>query len=149
MDRMFEGFGFGRGLSPRRSLWGGGSTTGSNATVWSPEIEVYQRNNELVIRADLPGLKREDVTVDITDNAITLQGERRQENESERGGIYRSERSYGSFYRQIALPEGTMTDQAKAIFKDSVLEITVPAPPDQVTRGRRLEITEGSEQKKK
>ena len=62
--------------------------------------------------------------------------------------MYRSERTYGSFYRQIPLPEGAMTDQAKASFKDGVLEITMPAPPDQVTRGRRLEIKESSEPKK-
>ena len=96
----------------------------------------------------IPNLWPDDVKVDVTEDAITIHGERRQEQESERGGVYRSERSYGSFYRQIPLPEGAMTDQAKASFKDGVLEITMPAPPDQVTRGRRLEIKESSEPKK-
>jgi len=62
--------------------------------------------------------------------------------------VYRSERSYGGFSRTIRLPEGAMTDQARASFKDGVLEIRMPAPPEQVTRGRRLEIKEGTETKK-
>ena len=114
---------------------------------WSPQIDVSQKNNELVVRADLPGLTKDDVKVDITDDAITIQGERRKEHEEERGGVYRVERSYGSFYRTIPLPDGAMTDQAKASFKDGVLEITMPAPPEQVTRGRRLEVTEGATKK--
>ena len=77
-------------------------------------------------------------------DAITIQGERRSEHQEEREGVYRSERSYGSFYRVVPLPEGAMTDQAKATFNNGVLEITMPAPPEQVTRGRRLEISEGT-----
>jgi HSP20 family protein len=86
--------------------------------------------------------------IDITDEAIAISGERRQEQESENAGVYRSERSYGSFYRTIPLPRGAISDQAKATFKDGVLEIRVPAPPDQVTRGRRIEIQDASQQKK-
>jgi HSP20 family protein len=104
--------------------------------------------DELVVRVDLPGMKKEDVCVDVTDNNITISGERQAEQETERGGVYRSERSYGSFCRTIPLPEGAITDQAKATFKDGVLEIRMPAPPEQVTRGRRLEISEASERQK-
>jgi HSP20 family protein len=93
-------------------------------------------------------MKKDDVSIDVTDNDITISGERRQEQESERGGIYRSERSYGSFRRTIPLPEGAIADQAKATFKDGVLEVRMPAPPEQVTRGRRLEINEGTDAKK-
>lgn len=136
MDRMFEDFGFGRrGL---RSWW---RQTG--AEIWAPDIEVVQKNNELRIRADLPGLKKDDVNVEVTEDAVIIQGERKREHEEEREGYYRSERSYGSFYRAIPLPEGAITDQAKATFKDGVLEITMPAPPSS-TRARRLEITEGT-----
>jgi HSP20 family protein len=146
MDRVFDDFGFGRSwLAPRSSRsWPG--AFGSNRTLWAPDIEVYQRNNELVVRADLPGLKKDDVTVEVTDSEITISGERRQEQESDREGVYRSERTYGSFYRTIPLPEGAITEQAKATFRDGVLEISVPAP-HQATRGRRLEIKE-SESKK-
>jgi HSP20 family protein len=135
MDRMFDDFGFGRRWM--RPLW---RQTG--AEMWAPEVEVFQKNNEVTIRADLPGLTREDVSVDITDGSVTIQGERKHEHEEEREGYYRSERSYGSFCRVIPLPEGTITEQAKASFKDGVLEITVPAPP--VAKGRRVEITEGA-----
>jgi HSP20 family protein len=115
---------------------------------WLPEIEMLQRNNELVIRADLPGLRKDDIQVEITENAITIEGERRHEHQEEKGGVYRSERSYGSFCRVVALPEGAMPDQAKANFKDGVLEITMPAPPEAVTRGRKLEISESTTPKK-
>ena len=90
----------------------------------------------------------DDVKVEVTEDAVTVQGERRREHEEERGGVYRSERSYGSFYRVIPLPDGAIPDQAKATFKDGVLEIRMPAPPDQVTRGRRLDIKEGTDAKK-
>src|SRR5262245_38526145 len=139
MDRMFDDFGLGRGWS-RHSLLSGSAT-------WSPQVEVSHHNNELVIRADLPGMNKSDIKVDVTEDAITIQGERKSEHQEERGGVYRTERSYGSFYRTIPVPEGAMTDQAKATFKDGVLEITMPAPPEQVTRGRRLEISEGSAKK--
>jgi HSP20 family protein len=140
MDRMFADFGLGR--SSGRSGFFGESMT------WTPQIEVTQRSNELIVRADLPGMNKDDVKVDVTEDAIVIQGERRREHEEERGGVYRSERSYGSFYRAIPLPEGAITDQAKATFKDGVLEIKLPAPPEQVTQGRRLEITDASSKSK-
>jgi HSP20 family protein len=139
VDRIFEGFGFGNRWG--RSLW-----PESGAQLWAPDVEVFQKNNELTIRADLPGLKREDVTVEITDHEVRIQGERKHEHEEEREGFYRSERAYGSFSRVISLPEGAMADQARASFKDGVLEITMPTPPS--VKGRRLEITEGAQSKK-
>ena len=112
--------------------------------MWTPQIEVQHQNNELVVRADLPGMKREDISVDASEREITISGERRQEQESERGGFYHTERSYGSFTRTIPLPEGAIADQANATFRDGVLEIRMPAPPEQVNRGRKLEIKEGA-----
>ena len=137
IDNVFGDIGFGRA----RGLFGGGRD------MWAPAVEVYQQNNEFVVRADLPGLKKDDVSIDITDNDLAISGERRQEHETDRGGVYRSERTYGSFYRTIPLPDGAMTDQAKATFKDGVLEIRMPAPPEQVTRGRRLEIRDAGQSK--
>ena len=110
--------------------------------LWAPQIETFQRGNEFVVRADLPGLKKDDVKIDITDEAVTIEGERRDEHEEEREGYYRSERSYGSFYRVVPLPDGAITDSAKAHFNNGVLEIVVQAPPREVSRGRRLEITQ-------
>jgi HSP20 family protein len=149
MERVFDDFGLGHSwLTPRLSRGSLATPFGPGVELWVPDVELYQRNNELVVRADLPGMKKEDILVDISDDAITIQGERRQEEESERGGVYRSERSYGSFCRVIPLPEGAITEQAKATFKDGVLEITMPAPPEQATRSRRLEISEGAASKK-
>ncbi len=96
------------------------------------------------MRADLPGLKKDDMKIDINDGAITIEGERREEHEEDREGYYRTERSYGSFYRVVPLPEGAITDSAKAHFNDGVLEIVVQAPPREVSRGRRLEIADAS-----
>ena len=132
MDRMFEDFGIGRRWA--RPLW---RETGLE--MWAPEIDVFQKNNELTIRADLPGMTRDEVSVEIGDDAVTIQGERKRESEQEREGYYRSERSYGSFSRVVPLPEGAIAEQAKATFRDGVLEITMPAPP--ASKGRRLEIT--------
>jgi HSP20 family protein len=111
---------------------------------WVPEIEVLQKNGEFIVRADLPGLKKENVKVEITENVLTLSGERKEEKEEKREGFYRSERSYGSFYRQVPLPEGAKTDRANAEFKDGVLEITMQVPERQ-PRARRLEIKQGEE----
>jgi|SoiMethySBSTD1v2_1073268.scaffolds.fasta_scaffold838804_2 HSP20 family protein len=135
MDRMFEDIGFG-------SRWTRPAWREMGMEAWAPEIDVFQKNNELTIRADLPGLRREDVTVEINDDSVSIQGERKREHEEEREGYYRTERSYGSFYRVVPLPEGAITEQAKASFKDGVLEITMPAPPS--SKGRRLEISEGA-----
>lgn len=120
-----------------------GSRT-SSAT-WIPRVDVIQQGSELIVRADLPGVNPEDVTVDVSEDGLTIAGERREERREERNGVYRMERSYGSFYRVVPLPDGAMTDQANATFKDGVLEIRMPAPPEQVSRGRRLQISRGDQ----
>ena len=102
-------------------------------------IEVHQRDGKFLISADLPGVKKEDVNVEITQDAVTIQGQRKQEKTSSEGGFYRSERSYGSFYRTIPLPEGTDIENASATFRDGVLQIELQAPKQQM-RGRTLEI---------
>jgi HSP20 family protein len=147
MDRVFDDFGFGRGWLGSRLGLGWPRPLIRRSEEWLPDVEMVQRNHELVIRADLPGLTKDDVKVEITEDAIMIAGERKREHEEEKGGVYRSERCYGSFYRTIALPEGAMTDQAKAVFRDGVLEITMPAPPESVNQGRRLEITESSQKR--
>ncbi len=146
MERIFDEFGLRRGwFGPRRGRrWFAPRRTA--AEMWVPDIEVYEQNGELVIRADLPGMKKDEITVETTERDITISGERRQEEEIVRGGLYRSERSYGSFCRTIPLPEGARTDQAKATFRDGVLEIRMPAPAE--SRARRIEIKDASEARK-
>jgi HSP20 family protein len=145
MDRLFDDFGyganwlgpsFGRDYFPR-------SLDEFRQSLWSPQVETFEREGQLVLRADLPGLKKDDVNVEITDDAITISGERRDEDKESREGYYRSERSYGSFFRSIPVPPGVNADDAKATFENGVLEITMQAPQLQ-SRGRRLEIKEGA-----
>jgi HSP20 family protein len=82
----------------------------------------------VLVTADLPGVKREDVKVNIADNILTLEGERKLEQEQKREGYYHCERRYGKFRRSISLPEGARADQAAAQFKDGILGISVPIP---------------------
>lgn len=110
------------------------------STFWAPQVEVFERGSNLVIRADLPGLKREDVNVEIEDDALVIRGERHNDFEDQRDGLYRSERSYGSFYRVIPLPEGVDESKVNATFRDGVLELTLPRPEERRQASRRVEI---------
>jgi len=144
MDRVFEDFGVGRGLMASWPLGGrrgfAPHGAGSDLAVWSPQVEVFQRDNKLVVRADLPGLTKDDIQVEMRDDAIAIQGQRRQQHEERREGYFHSERSYGSFYRMIPLPEGIDASKADANYRDGVLEITMPAPRRETSRGHRIEV---------
>jgi HSP20 family protein len=109
---------------------------------WAPELEVREHDGTLQVRLDLPGLKKEDVKVDVTDDALVVQGERRQEEEKTAQGYYRSERSYGRFFRSVPLPEGARPETAKATFADGVLEIVMEAGKKPPPAARRVEIGE-------
>ena len=137
MDRLFEDFGFDnltRSLPNAEALGLG---------LWAPEVEIFERAGEMVVRADLPGLNKEDIRIDLTDRAITIDGERRQEHEKSDNGYYRSERSYGRFYRRIPLPESVDIDTAKAYFRDGVLEVTFAVSERKEHRARKLEVSSG------
>ena len=120
---------------------GAGMWRSAADAAWTPQVESFQRGNQFVVRADLPGLKKDDVTVEINDDTITIEGERRDEREDEHDGVFTSERTYGRFCRVVPLPEGAIADTAKASFVNGVLEIATDAPPREVVRGRRLEIS--------
>jgi HSP20 family protein len=109
--------------------------------LWSPQVEVFERGDELVLRADLPGLTKDDVKVELSNDGITLEGERKGESTEDRDGYYRSERTYGKFYRRIPLPDGVDVDEATASFSNGVLEITMPAPKREQRKTRKLEIS--------
>jgi HSP20 family protein len=115
----------------------------NTTSLWAPKIEAFQRGDQFIVRAELPGLKKEDVRVNVTDDSIVIEGERRDEFENTHGDVYHTERSYGSFYREIPLPEGAIGDKADASFKNGVLEVKLQAPPTEVRRGRSVEIKEG------
>jgi len=126
MDRMFEGFGIpgldrlGSGLSIER---------------FSPEVDIIERDGKVVIRADLPGMTNNDVNVEINDDVVIIEGERKSEHEENEGGVYRVERTHGRFRREIPLPEGAQADTANAVFRNGVLEVTIAAP--EVSKNRR------------
>jgi HSP20 family protein len=143
MDRLFGDFGFGRGLT---TSFGNefSRLADLEGSMWSPQVEAFEREGQLIVRADLPGLTKDDINVDITDDAIKIRGERRQEKVENEEGYFRSERSYGSFYREIPLPSGVNREEANATFRDGVLEISMPAPARQAG-SRRIEIGEGAE----
>jgi len=133
MDRMFSAQG------------GIGSSSGAIGN-WAPPVEVREREGNLVVSAELPGLNKEDVKVEVTEEAVVIQGERKREFEEERHGIRHSERSYGAFYREIPLPQGAKADQAKAQFNNGLLEVTVPIPEAQ-RRTRQIPIESGEERR--
>jgi len=142
MERFFEDLGLSRGWLGSRL--GHGREFGHN--LWSPQIEVSERDNQFIVCADLPGLKKEDIRVEFSDGALTIQGERRQEQEETRGGYRRSERSYGRFYRSVPLPEGIDPENAKATFTDGVLKVVMPMPAQAGRRSRRIEIRDSEDQ---
>lgn len=109
---------------------------------WSPKIEVFEKNSRLVTRVDLPGVKKEDVSVEVTDGHLTLSGERKRETEERKDDFYRSEREYGSFYRVVPLPEGVKLEDVKATFAEGVLEVSVPLPARPEAKARKVQIEE-------
>src|SRR5918997_6522341 len=97
----------------------------SQLTEWAPSMDVLQKDGDLVVRAELPGVKLDDVNITVHDNLLTITGERRSEQEEERAGYFVRERRYGSFRRSMQLPEGVDEGDIKARFQDGVLEVTL------------------------
>ena len=109
--------------------------------MWAPEIEVFERDEKFVVRVDLPGLKKEDLRIEVTHDELTIEGERKLETEEKKEeGYYRTERTYGRFYRRIGIPEHVKAENAVAAFKDGVLEIEMPAIPVPEVKKRTVEI---------
>jgi HSP20 family protein len=129
MNSVFEDF-FGRSPS---DLWG------DAAGEFLPRVDVSETGKEVRITAELPGLDEKDVEVTVTNNMLTIKGEK----EEEEGDYYHSERSYGYFDRTIALPQGIDADNAKAKFKKGVLKVTIPKKPEAQSSRRKIELTEG------
>lgn len=128
MDRMLQDIGGWRG---RRG----------EVEHWAPAVEVKERDGKLEVVAELPGVNENDVKVEINNQGLSIQGERKREHEEKREGYYHSERSYGHFYRQIPLPEGANSDQAHAEFRNGELRVSIPVPA-QKTRQIPISTTE-------
>lgn len=122
--------------------WPSFSKLEKSATAWSPKIDVFEKDNRLVTKVDLPGMKKEDVSVEVTDGHLVLSGERKRETEEKKGNLYRSECEYGSFFRTVPLPEGVKLEDVKATFSNGVLEVSVPLPHKPEQQVRKVHIEE-------
>ena len=132
-DRIFDDLSW---PSFRRSF----KTLAGRPPTWSPGIDVFEKDNHLVTRIDLPGLKKEDVKVEVADGHLAISGERKSEAEEKKDDFYRCEREYGSFYRAVPMPEGVKLEDVKATFTDGVLEVSVPLPAKPDAKVRKVEI---------
>jgi HSP20 family protein len=132
MNRLFNTFfdtptaGQGNGGLPRR---------------WIPAMELVETEGEFVLKADLPGLAENDVTIELEDNVLSISGERKAEQQDRKDGYFRLERSYGSFRRALTLPEGVNAGAVRASFAHGVLEVRIPKPEER--KPRKVAITVG------
>jgi HSP20 family protein len=126
VDRLFDAF-FGGERESRR---------------WVPQMDLVEAEDHFVLKADLPGLDEQDVSIEVQDGTLTISGERKAEHESRERGWYRIERSFGSFSRSLTLPERVDTDAISASFDRGVLEVRIPKPEEH--KPRRVEIKAGS-----
>ena len=107
---------------------------------WAPQVETFRKGDKLVIRADLPGMTKDNVNIEFDDDVLVISGERSDEIRDEQDDYYRSERSYGRFFRAIQLPDGIEAEKIDATFKDGVLEVTVPTPKVATPKNRQIKI---------
>ncbi len=106
----------------------------------SPSVDIYEEGDDVVVKAELPGMKKDDIEVTITDDTITISGEKKREEKVEKKNYYRYERSFGSFTRSFRIPVDVQTDKAQASFKDGVLEIKIPKTEEAKRRTKKLQI---------
>jgi HSP20 family protein len=96
------------------------------AGTWNPSVDIYEKENELVLKAEVPGIDENDIELKIEDNTLTLKGDRKFEKETKEENYYRIERSYGSFYRSFTLPRNIDQDKIKAACENGILKVTLP-----------------------
>ncbi len=106
----------------------------------SPSVDIYEEGNELVMKADLPGVKRDEITIDLTGNTLTISGEKKQEEKVEKENYYRYERCHGSFHRSFELPEDIDTEKVSAHFEDGVLEIRIPKTEEAIGKSKKIPV---------
>jgi HSP20 family protein len=131
MNRLFDSF-FGR-----RDIGQSGT-----ARRWVPAMDLAETDEQLVLRADLPGMERDDINIEVKDNVLTISGERKAEHERKGEGFHRIERAFGRFSRSLGLPRGVDAASVTASFENGVLEVRMPKPAER--KATRIEIaTEG------
>jgi HSP20 family protein len=126
MDRLFDVF---FGAQPQ-----------AIEELWRPAIDIEENNGNLMVRAEIPGMKKEDIKVSVKEDMLTISGERKRENETKEKTFHRIERSYGQFRRMIRLPAMVDADKVKATYKDGVLNVTLPKPESMKPKQIDVEI---------
>jgi HSP20 family protein len=116
-----------------------------SAEAWIPAIEVFERDGKLHVTADLPGMTKDNVKVEVRGNNLIIEGERKQEKKEDREGWFMTERTYGRFDRVVPLPDDVNPDSAKATFHDGVLDLTFDLPQNQKSQSKTIPIEEKSE----
>ncbi len=106
----------------------------------SPKVDIFEEGDNFIVKAEVPGMKKEEIEVNLTDDMITISGEKKKEEKVEKKDYYRLERSYGSFTRSFRLPKEVQTDKAKATFKDGVLEVKVPKTEEAKKKEKKVPI---------
>lgn len=127
MNRLFE-----QTLSRSRG------EEGVSATTWTPAVDIYETADTIVMKAELPGVVREDIQIQINGNTLTLKGERRFAKDVQEESYLRIERAYGSFHRSFTLPASVQQDKVRALFKDGVLELSLPKAEE--SKPKRISI---------
>ena len=128
MNRLFNEF-WGKGPS-EESTWSSGA--------WVPPVDMYESDDALVVKAELPGFSKDDISVELKDNTLMLRGERKREAEMKEGNYHRMERTYGVFQRSFVLPTTVDQQKVKATYKDGVLELSLPKV--EAAKSRRIAI---------
>jgi HSP20 family protein len=121
------------------SRLGGGAPDSTSFVSWVPALDVYEEKDNYVVKAELPGLTKEEVQLSLEKGTLTISGERKSEAKNEGTEVYYSERSYGRFQRTINLPESVAADQVKAQFKDGILTVTLPKSEE--AKPKKIDIT--------
>jgi HSP20 family protein len=133
MNRLFEGY----AGSPERAGSAGSLTQGGR--LWSPAVDVAENQNEIVLRAEIPGMKQDEIDIELTGDTLTLRGERKFENEERKENFVRVERSYGRFQRSFTLGVPIQNDKVTATYRDGILEIHLPKSEE--TRPRKVTVS--------
>lgn len=126
MDRMFDALTQRGWLRPFREMWPEWPRLEQTLGVTTPRVDVIDRDEEILVRAEVPGVDKKDLDVELTGHLLTIRGERRQEEKEEEGDYFRAEIARGTFARTIRLPEEVALEKAKADFKEGMLEIHLP-----------------------
>lgn len=140
-DRFFEDL-FGRSLLPA-----GWRRTPYMEKEWAPALEMFEKPDKFVIKAEMPGIKEEDIEISVSDNTLTIKGEKKAEKEVREEDYYFSETSYGSFFRSVSLPSNVNAEAIAASIDDGVLEVDIPkvaeVKPKKISVAAKKKTTEG------